>query len=130
MSLENRSLLAEDKVETRIAESNIFKVGPLIQIGIINPLKSDGSVYCSNTGYAQTKFIFKKIIGALKRTGAKLDDITDVKMYVVDMSQYSEYIKAFSEFFKEIKPKFSLEKTNKIKNKGELIEIEIDAFIH
>ena len=129
MSLESKSLF-KDNFETGIDESNIFKVGPLVQIGIINPLKSDGSVYCSNNGYAQTRFIFKKIIRALKRTGAKLDDITDVKMYVVDMSQYSEYIKAFSEFFKKIKPKFSLEKTNKVKSNGELIEIEIDAFIH
>lgn len=130
MSLESKVVFLEDKVETGIAESNIFKVGPLVQIGSINPLRSDGSVYCYNNGYAQTRFILEKIIKALKKIGAKLDDITNVKMYVVDMSKYSEYIKAFSEFFQKIKPKFSLEKTNKVKNNGELIEIEIDAFIN
>lgn len=130
MSLESKFSVFENKVESRKVESSIFKVGPLVQIGSINPVRADGSVYCSNNGYAQTIFVLEKTIRVLKQTGAKLDDITDIKMYVVDMSKFSEYIKAFSEFFKEIKPKFSLEKTNKVKHNGELIEIEIDAYIH
>jgi len=114
--------------DVRRDQTSFFKVGPLIQI--------DGC--CSNEltefsaaedGYFQTKSLLKKMLKELQKAGADAEDVTEVKIYTADMSKYSEYIKAFSEFFKKINPSFSLKETKRLKKKCRLLEIEMDAFV-
>ncbi|ADQ13699.1 Rid family hydrolase [Halanaerobium hydrogeniformans] len=117
-------------LEEKVGYSRVVKVGPLVHVGGTTSVQSDGSVFGVDDGYAQTKFILEKIEDNLNKAGAGLKDVTKVKMYAVDMGRSSEYIKAYSEFFKEIKPLFTLVGIKELNRETQLLEIEVDAFIN
>jgi enamine deaminase RidA (YjgF/YER057c/UK114 family) len=50
-------------------------------------------------------------------------------MYATDMSRSKEYIRAYSEFFKPVKPLCTLVGIAALNRPAQLIEIEIDAII-
>lgn len=129
MKLQSRDFSFGIFVDDSAHNTKFFKVGPLVQIGATTSIQPDGSIYGLNDGYAQTKYILEKMLSSLEEAGACLDDVTEVKMFTADMSRSSEYIKAFSEFFQKIDTTFSLIKSDNMKNRRELIEIEMDAFI-
>jgi enamine deaminase RidA (YjgF/YER057c/UK114 family) len=69
------------------------------------------------------------MIKHLEVAGAKKEEVIRVKMYATDMSLSKDYIQAYSEFFKEIKPLCTLVGIAALNRPTQLIEIEIDAII-
>jgi enamine deaminase RidA (YjgF/YER057c/UK114 family) len=52
-----------------------------------------------------------------------------VRLYVTDMKKAQEYMKAYSEFFKEIKPVTILVEVTALARPAHLVEIEAEAII-
>ena len=77
----------------------------------------------------QTKIVLQKIQQALQKAGAKLSEVYRVRIYVTDISRAQEYMKAYSEFFKEIKPVTILAEVNALARPAHLVEIEAEAII-
>lgn len=116
-------------LEETAGYSRVVKVGPFIYVGGTTSVQPDGSVYGENDGYAQTKFILEKMIKHLMAAGGKREEVIRVKMYATDMSRSKEYIQAYSEYFKDVKPLCTLVGINALNRPTQLIEIEIDAII-
>lgn len=116
-------------LEEKAGYSRVVKAGPFIYVGGTTSVQPDGSVYGENDGYAQSKYIFEKMIKCLEQAGGKKEEVIRVKMYATDMSRSKEYIQAYSEFFKEIRPLCTLVGIAALNRPTQLIEIEIDAIM-
>ncbi|MCQ1060877.1 hypothetical protein LRP52_41990 [Photobacterium sp. ZSDE20] len=115
-------------LEDSAGYSRMVKVGNQIHIGGTTAVLPDGSV-SGTTAYEQAQFIFDKFIGLLDRAGAGAKDVYKVKAYVTDMAQAKDVGAAYSEFFKEFRPLFTMVETPKLNRPSQLVEIELEAMI-
>ncbi len=106
--------------------SRMVQVGAHIYIGGTTSVKEDGTVF-GDTPYEQAKYIFTKFIELLNKAEADAFDVIKVKAYVTDMGLAKEVAKAYSEFFKEVKPLFTMVETPKLNRPTQFVEIELEA---
>ncbi len=128
MNFERTNYASGSPLEESAGYSRVVKAGPFVLVGGTTSVQPDGSVYGAD-GYEQTKFILEKMIRCLEQAGAKKEEVVRVKMYATDMSRSKEYIQAYSEFFKPIKPLCTLVGIAALNRPTQLIEIEMDAII-
>jgi len=115
--------------EEKAGYSRAVKVGNMVFIGGTTSTNSDGVVEGAGDAYQQTKITLQKIEDALIRAGARISDVVRVRMYVTDISRGQEYLKAYSEWFKEIRPVITVAEVSALARADHLIEIEADAII-
>lgn len=106
--------------------SRMIKVGEHIYIGGTTSVTPDGTVY-GDTPYEQAKYIFEKFIELLKRVDADASDVIKIKAYITDIKFGKEVAEAYSEYFKEVKPLFTMVETPKLNRPSQLVEIELQA---
>jgi enamine deaminase RidA (YjgF/YER057c/UK114 family) len=116
-------------LEEKMGYSRMVKVGNTVMIGGTTSVLPDGSVYGENDPYAQAKFIFEKQIALLEKAGAKASDVVSVKGYLTKMSFGAEVGRAYSEYFKETRPLFTLVGTTELNRPAQLCELELTAII-
>ena len=129
MELQRTNYSSGAPLEAKVGYSRVVKAGPMVYVGGTTSVQPDGSVYGEGDGYAQTRYILGRMIKFLEEAGAKKEEVIRVKMYATDMSRSSEYLQAYAEFFKEIKPLATLVGIAALNRPTQLIEIEIDAII-
>ncbi|WP_413110216.1 Rid family hydrolase [Thaumasiovibrio sp. DFM-14] len=108
--------------------SRMVKIGNKIHIGGTTAVQPDGSVF-GTTAYEQAQYIFVKFIALLERAGAEAKDVYKVKAYVTDMAQAKDVGAAYSEFFKEVRPLFTMVETPKLNRPCQLVEVELEAML-
>lgn len=115
-------------LEELVGYSRMVRIGDHIHIGGTTAVQADGSV-SGETAYEQAHFIFTKFLGLLERAGAEAKDVYKIKAYVTDMALAKEVGAAYSEFFKEISPLFTMVETPKLNRPSQLVEIELEAML-
>lgn len=108
--------------------SRMVKIGSHVYIGGTTAVKADGSVH-GEKPYDQAVYIFEKFFGLLKQAGAEARDVFKVKAYITDMGFAKDVAAAYSEFFKEVRPLFTMVETPKLNRPSQLVEIELEAVI-
>lgn len=129
MELKRTNYSSGAPLEEKAGYSRAVKAGPFIFVGGTTSVQPDGTVFGEGDGYAQTKYILEKMINILEQAGASKEEVVRVKMYVTDMSKTKDYIAAYSEQFKAIKPLCTLVGIAALNRPSQLIEIELDAVI-
>lgn len=114
-------------LEEKAGYSRVVSVGPFIYVGGTTSVQPDGSVYGEGSMYDQCRFIFQKMIKCLEEAGGTKEEVVRVKLYLTDMSLGGDAVKAYSEFFKEIKPLCTAVGINELNRPSQLVEIEMDA---
>jgi enamine deaminase RidA (YjgF/YER057c/UK114 family) len=117
------------KWEDIVGYSRAVKVGNVIEVTGTVASGDDGNVVGKDNAYEQTKFVYQKIEKVLKQAGAEMKDVVRVRMFVTDISQWQEYGRAHSEFFREIKPCNTMVEVSALIEPEYLIEIEATAII-
>ena len=115
--------------EEKAGYSRAVRVGNMVFVGGTTTTNSKGEVEGVGDAYLQTKIILQKIEAVLKRAGARISDVVRVRFYVTDISRGPEYIKAYSEWFKEIRPVITMAEVRALARPDHLVEIEVEAFI-
>ncbi len=115
-------------LEAIVGYSRMVRAGDHIYIGGTTSVQPDGSVY-GETPYDQAKYIFEKFISLLEEAQASAKDVIKVKAYITDMAFAKEVGDAFSQYFKEIKPLFTMVETPKLNRPTQLVEIELEAIL-
>ncbi len=113
-------------LEALVGYSRMVKIGEHIYIGGTTSVQPDGSVY-GETPYEQAKFIFEKFIQLLGMAEAAAMDVFKIKAYITDMKYAKEVGTAFSEFFKEVQPLFTMVETPNLNRPTQMVEIELEA---
>ena len=116
-------------MENKIGYSRAVRVGNFVFVGGTTTTTPEGSVEAEGDAYLQTKIILQKIEQALKKAGARLSEVYRVRIYVTDIKRAQEYMKAYSEYFKEIKPVTILAEVSALARPAHLVEIEAEAII-
>jgi enamine deaminase RidA (YjgF/YER057c/UK114 family) len=116
-------------LEEKVGYSRAVKVGNFVFVGGTTSTNPEGIVEGEGDAYLQTKIILQKIEQALSRAGARLSEVHRVRLYVTDMKKAQEYMKAYSEFFKEVKPVTILVEVTALARPAHLVEIEAEAII-
>jgi enamine deaminase RidA (YjgF/YER057c/UK114 family) len=117
------------KWEDIVGYSRAVKVGNTIEVTGTVAAGENGKVVGKGDPYIQTKYIYQKIEKVLQQAGATMKDVVRVRMFVTDISQWQEYGKAHSEFFKDIKPCNTMVEVSALIEPDYMIEIEATAII-
>ncbi len=115
--------------EDKVGYSRAVKVGNMVFVGGTTSTNSKGEVEGSGDAYLQTSIIFKKIEDALQRAGARMSNVVRVRFYVTDIGRGQEYLRSYSEWFKEIRPVITMAEVKALARPDHLVEIEADAII-
>jgi enamine deaminase RidA (YjgF/YER057c/UK114 family) len=115
--------------EEKAGYSRAVKVGNMVFVGGTTTTNAKGEVEGIGDAYLQTKIILRKIEAVLKRAGARISDVVRVRFYVTDITRGQEYIKAYSEWFKEIRPVITMAEVKALARPDHLVEIEADAVV-
>lgn len=115
--------------EDKAGYSRAVKVGNMVLVGGTTSTNSEGEVEGAGDAYLQTKIILLKIEDVLKRAGARMSDVVRVRFYVTDISRGREYLKAYSEWFREIRPAITMAEIKALARPDHLVEIEAEAVI-
>jgi enamine deaminase RidA (YjgF/YER057c/UK114 family) len=116
-------------LEDKVGYSRAVRVGDLVFVGGTTSTNSQGQVEGEGDAYLQTKIILEKIDQALSRAGAKLAEVYRVRIYVTDIGKAQEYMRAYSEFFKKVRPVIIMAEVKALARPAHLVEIEADAVI-
>lgn len=116
-------------LEDKVGYSRAVKIGNFVFVGGTTTTTPEGVVEAEGDAYLQTKIILQKIESALKRAGARLSEVYRVRIYVTDISRAQEYMQAYAEFFKEIKPVITMAEVRALARPAHLVEIEAEAII-
>jgi enamine deaminase RidA (YjgF/YER057c/UK114 family) len=116
-------------LEDKVGYSRAVRIGNMVFVGGTTTTTPEGVVEAEGDAYLQTKIILQKIEQALIKAGAKLSQVYRVRIYVTDISRSQEYMQAYAEFFKEIKPVTILAEVSALARPAHLVEIEAEAMI-
>jgi enamine deaminase RidA (YjgF/YER057c/UK114 family) len=115
--------------EEKVGYSRAVRVGNTVYVGGTTSTNSEGVVEGPGDAYLQSKIIFQKIEEALRRAGAKMSEVVRVRFYVTDISKGQEYLRAYSEWFKNVKPVITMAEVKALARPEHLVEIEVDAVV-
>jgi enamine deaminase RidA (YjgF/YER057c/UK114 family) len=114
--------------EEHVGYSRAVKVDNMIYISGTTAIENN-KVVGVHSAYEQTKFVIKKIGKVLTELNSKLEDVVRIRIYLADISTWKEVAKAYSEFFKDIKPAQTLIEVKGLVDPSMLVEIEADAVL-
>jgi enamine deaminase RidA (YjgF/YER057c/UK114 family) len=115
--------------EDKVGYSRAVKVGSMVFVGGTTSTNSQGQVEGAGDAYLQTKIILHKIEDVLKQAGARMSDVVRVRFYVTDIGRGQEYLRAYSEWFKDIRPVITMAEIKALARPDHLVEIEADAVV-
>jgi enamine deaminase RidA (YjgF/YER057c/UK114 family) len=127
--LKRRNFSSGAPFEKKVGYSRAVKVGNLVFVGGTTSTSSEGVVEGAGDAYLQTKIILQKIEDALTRAGASISEVIRVRFYVTDISKGQEYLKAYAEWFKNVKPVITMAEITALARPEHLVEIEAEAII-
>lgn len=113
--------------ESTVGYCRAVKAGNHIYVSGTAPVAEDGSVFAPGNAYAQAKRCFQIIQKALQDLNADLKNVTRTRMYVTDISLWTEFGKAHQEFFAENPPASTMLEVKSLIDSAMLIEVEVDA---
>lgn len=114
-------------LEEKVGYSRMVKVGNRVLIGGTTSVQPGGSVYGEASAYEQTRYILKKQISLLASAGAAVTDVIKIDAFLTDMAETEEVAKAYSEFFKEVKPLFTAIGIAQLNRPAQKVEISLEA---
>lgn len=115
-------------LEELVGYSRMIKIQEHIYIGGTTSVLPDGTVH-GDTPLEQADYIFRKLISLLKEADANASDVIKIKAYVTDISYAKDVGEAYSRYFKEVRPLFTMVETPRLNRPSQMVEIELDAFI-
>lgn len=114
--------------EDIVGYSRAVKIGNVIEISGTTAVDGEKVIGIGDP-YLQTENIINKFKTVLDNAGSSLNDIFRVRIFVTNINDWEEISKAFSKYFKFIKPAATLVGVKALINPDLLVEIEATAII-
>lgn len=127
----NRQLISSGTAYERIAGySRAVRIGNLVQVSGTTATEGADAIVGIGDSAAQTRFILKKIEGALHEAGARLSDVVRTRVYLAPNADWEAVARVHGEVFGEIRPANTLLYVQALVGADYLVEIEAEAIIN
>lgn len=107
--------------------SNCLKIDQMIFVSGLTARGADGVSVLGDDEYEQSQVIFQKIKDLVEASGAVMDDVVKMTIYVTNMANNSQVWKARKEFFTGNFPACTLVEVSALAKPEILLEIEAIA---
>jgi enamine deaminase RidA (YjgF/YER057c/UK114 family) len=104
----------------------VVRTGAFVIVGGTTSVTNEGAVI-GTTPYEQAVEVLEKIERELRRAGARLTDVIQVRVYVTDISRADEVGRAHGEFFSAVRPLMTMVEVSSLIDPRMLVEIEAVA---
>jgi enamine deaminase RidA (YjgF/YER057c/UK114 family) len=88
----------------------------------------DGKLVHEGDAYQQTAQAIANVAAALRQLGADLSDVVRTRIFVTDISRWTEYGRAHGEAFAAAKPATTMVEVSRLVDPGMLVEVEATAY--
>lgn len=116
-------------MEEKVGYSRAVKIDDFVYVGGTTATTPEGEVLFPGDAYGQTKWVFEKALSVMAEAGAAAEDVFRIKIYITDISKGTDAIKAYSEFFKPVKPLCTMLEVSRFFRPEQIVEIELEAMI-
>jgi enamine deaminase RidA (YjgF/YER057c/UK114 family) len=113
--------------EDLVGYSRAVAVGNHLYVSGTTAANEQGEIVSPGDVYAQAHFILERIRAVLEKAGFRMADVVQTRMYLTDISRWSDAAKAHRAFFGEIRPAATMVEVSRLIHPDMLIEIEVIA---
>lgn len=115
--------------EEKVGYCRALRAGNQVFVTGTAPVDSNGGVHAPGDGYAQTVRCLEIIEKALQELQLDRHCIVRTRLFVTDISRWSEYGRAHREFFESHFPATTMVEVKALIDPEMLIEIEVDGVV-
>ncbi len=127
--MERKIFGSEAKWEPIAGYSRTVRVGPFVTVAGTTAWDERGDIVGVGDMHAQAAQALHNIEHALTAAGAALVDVVRTRAFVTDITRWEEVAKAHGEFFRDIRPAFTMVQVARLVDPRMLVEVEADAII-
>lgn len=127
--MERKTFTSGTRWEPVAGYSRAVRVGPFIAVAGTTAWDEGGAIVGMGDMRAQTLQALRNIESALATAGASLRDVVRTRAFVTDITQWEKVATAHGEFFRDIRPAFTMVQVSRLLDPTMLVEIEADAIV-
>ena len=115
--------------EPIVGYARAVRVGAFVWVSGTTATGPDGEIVGAGDVFAQTQQCLVNIAMALQRAGASVKDVVRTRIFVTDVTRWSEVAKAHAAVFGDVRPTCTMVEVRALVSPEMLVEIEADAVI-